>query len=154
MTGTAALYKCSATITWPQITYPPTINDQALVDLVGRVAEDLVGPEMWQIAPEPSMAAEDFAWLGGKRSLFQVPNELQSSVLHRMSPKHLHVTADAVPGAYVWLGTGSGPGTNHGVHTPTFKMDESQMPLGAALHASVALQALSTHQQTADRGEL
>ena len=150
VTGTAALYKCSATITWPQITYPPTINDKALVDLVGRVAEDLVGPEKWQIAPEPSMAAEDFAWLGGKR----IMNELHYSVLHRTSPNHLHVIADAVPGAYVWLGTGSGPGTNHGVHTPTFKMDESQMPLGAALHASVALQALSTHQQTADRGEL
>ncbi len=68
--GTAALYKCSASITYPQITYPPTINDAQLVSMVGRVAEGIVGHEKWQIAEHPSMAAEDFAWLGSKSLLY------------------------------------------------------------------------------------
>ena len=61
--GTAALYKCTASITYPQITYPPTMNDAQLVSMVGTVAESLVGPSSWQISDQPSMAAEDFAWL-------------------------------------------------------------------------------------------
>ena len=27
----------------------------------------------------------------------------------------------------------------HGLHTPRFRMDEAQLPVGAALHAAVAL---------------
>lgn len=60
---------------------------------------------------------------------------------------------DKVPGAYVWLGTGS-PGTDSGLHTPTFRMDERQLPLGAALHAAVALRALAMQQHHSDREEL
>lgn len=66
MRGTAGLYKCSASISYPQTTYPPTINNAQLVSMVGQVAEGIVGYENWQIAEQPSMAAEDFAWLGSE----------------------------------------------------------------------------------------
>ena len=60
-----ALYKCTASFRWPQITYPATVNDAALVGLVEGVAKKMVGPERWVTAPASSMAAEDFAWLAG-----------------------------------------------------------------------------------------
>ena len=31
-------------------------------------------------------------------------------------------------------------GSIHGLHTPRFRMDEAQLPVGAALHAAVALE--------------
>lgn len=58
----------------------------------------------------------------------------------------------AVPGTFVALGTG-GPGTSSGLHTPTFRMDEEQLPLGAALHASVALKALALQQHSLSSSE-
>lgn len=60
------LYGCTATISWPQIAYPPTINDAHLTAMVETVARNLVGPDKWQTAPAPSMAAEDFSWLAGE----------------------------------------------------------------------------------------
>ena len=51
--------------------------------------------------------------------------------------------ADAVPGAFTFLGINNEEaGSVHGLHTSRFQMDEAQMPLGAALHAAVALDAL------------
>lgn len=61
--------------------------------------------------------------------------------------------ADKVPGAYVWLGTGS-PTTDSGLHTATFRLDEAQLPVGAALHAAVALKALALQQHYSGREEL
>lgn len=53
------------------------------------------------------------------------------------------LSADAVPGAFTFLGIrNEDVGSVHGLHTPRFQMDEAQMPLGAALHATVALDAL------------
>ena len=34
-------------------------------------------------------------------------------------------------------------GFTHGLHTPQFQLDEEVMPFGAAMHASIALDALS-----------
>lgn len=64
---TVDLYGCRASVTWPQIAYPPTVNDREMTALVAAVAADLAGQEKWQTAPHPSMAAEDFSWLGGSR---------------------------------------------------------------------------------------
>ncbi len=56
------------------------------------------------------------------------------------------IIADAVPGAFTFLGIqNEKAGSVHGLHTARFQMDEAQMPLGAALHATVALDALSSH---------
>lgn len=51
--------------------------------------------------------------------------------------------ADAVPGTFTFLGIrNEEAGSVHGLHTARFQMDEAQMPLGAALHVTVALDAL------------
>ena len=66
-------------------------------------------------------------------------------------------SADAVPGAFTFLGIrNEEAGSVHGLHTARFQMDEAQMSLGAALHATVALDALhaAVAAVKADRQEL
>ena len=53
----------------------------------------------------------------------------------------------AVPSCFVNLGTGSESlGTTHGLHTSRFKLDESILPVGAALHAALATRFIRAHQ--------
>ena len=54
-----------------------------------------------------------------------------------------YACADAVPGVFTFLGIRNETiGSVHGLHTPRFTMDEAQLPLGAALHASMAFAGL------------
>jgi IAA-amino acid hydrolase len=54
--------------------------------------------------------------------------------------------ADVVPGVFTFLGIhNESAGSVHNLHTSRFVMDESQLPLGAALHASMALDFLNSH---------
>lgn len=47
------------------------------------------------------------------------------------------------PSAFVFLGIDNpSAGTDASLHNPHFQMDEAQMPLGAALHASLAVEWL------------
>jgi IAA-amino acid hydrolase len=64
--------------------------------------------------------------------------------------------AEAVPGVFTFLGIrNETAGSVHGLHTAQFTMDEAQMPLGAALHATVALDFFAKHAGTrSDRSEL
>ncbi|PNH10626.1 IAA-amino acid hydrolase ILR1-like 1 [Tetrabaena socialis] len=68
---------------------------------------------------EPSLAAEDFSFYG-----------------------------DAVPQtAFTFLGTGDAAlGTDVGLHSPRFRLDERQLPVGAALHAAIALEWLAERE--------
>ena len=62
-----------------------------------------------------------------------------------------------MPGAFTFLGIrNEDAGSVHGLHTARFQMDEAQMPLGAALHATVAMDALhaAAAVSKSDRGEL
>ena len=60
------------------------------------------------------------------------------------------LVADAVPGAFTFLGIhNESAGSVHGLHTPQFLMDDSQLPRGAALHAAVAV---TFFQQNAESG--
>lgn len=53
------------------------------------------------------------------------------------------LSADAANGAFVFLGIGDAElGTDQLLHTPHFQMDESMLPVGAALHANVAFKLL------------
>ena len=53
------------------------------------------------------------------------------------------VSTDTVPGVFTFLGIrNESVGSVHGLHTPRFTMDEAQLPLGAALHASMAFAGL------------
>ena len=47
--------------------YAPLINDDKMVELVKATAETVVGPENIQIAPAPSMGAEDFSFFSQER---------------------------------------------------------------------------------------
>ena len=51
-------------------------------------------------------------------------------------------------GAFIFLGIGNATlQTDQKLHTPRFRMDDSMLPVGAALHASVAMQYLQDKQQ-------
>ena len=52
-----------------------------------------------------------------------------------------------VPSCFTFLGIRDEKlGTMHGLHTPKFKLDESVLKLGAALHAGLATEFLDTYQ--------
>lgn len=54
--------------------------------------------------------------------------------------------AAAVPGVFSFLGIqNETAGSVHGLHTAQFQMDEGQLPAGAALHATFALEFLARH---------
>ena len=62
-----------------------------------------------------------------------------------------------MPGAFTFLGIRNATaGSVHGLHTARFQMDEEQMPLGAALHTAIALEALraSVAESQAGKEEL
>lgn len=42
--------------------YPPTVNDPAMADYVGKVAREALGPDRFFLVPRPSMGGEDFAY--------------------------------------------------------------------------------------------
>ncbi len=90
--------------------YPAVINTPAAVAKVRAAAADVVGEERLFEAP-PMAAAEDFAYFLERRS-----------------------------GAFLFLGAGSPDrGINAPHHSPEFDIDESALPVGAALLARLAL---------------
>jgi len=92
--------------------YPATINTEREAIFAGDVAQTLVGAEHVVRDLEPSMGAEDFSFM------------LQSK-----------------PGAYLRLGQGNGAGSC-GLHNSRYDFNDEVLPLGAALHASLAEQAM------------
>ena len=141
---------------WSPRPYPAVVNDAALAGLAASVARALAdaaaaarnatsrsdggGPHgsngdssgdgdgghvRWRPLDAPTLAAEDFAAYraaGGVPSLF----------------------------AFLAMAAGGGGGgggdaaaaADAGLHTPRFAIDERQLPVGAALHAALALRAL------------
>ena len=102
-------------------TYPPMINNAQAWQLAQKVAEGIVGAERVREA-EATMGGEDFGYF-----------------------------MRDTPGVFVLVGSGSAAlGTTHGVHTPLFKLDESVLSTGAAMHvmfARAALEQLRQEQQ-------
>ena len=92
--------------------YPATVNtrDEALFG--AAVAEELVGPERTIRDPDPSMGAEDFAFMLEKR-----------------------------PGAYFRIGQG-GAESGCFLHNPRYDFNDEILPLGAALFVRLAERAL------------
>uniref|UniRef100_A0A1D2A0P9 Peptidase M20 dimerisation domain-containing protein n=1 Tax=Auxenochlorella protothecoides TaxID=3075 RepID=A0A1D2A0P9_AUXPR len=108
----AAAHGCVAELDWAEDAtpyYPPTINDPALHAFADGVATGLLGAGAVG-EYEGTMAAEDFSFI-----------------------------ARAVPATFMFLGIRNETlGSVHGLHTDQFMMDESVLPVGAALHASLA----------------
>jgi hippurate hydrolase len=103
--------------------YPVTINDPAYADFVLDTARSLVGHDRVVEMPAPIMGAEDFSYV------------LQQ-----------------VPGAMAFLGGRPAeidPDTAPKNHSNVVVFDESAMPVGVALYASVAIRHLNGEAPTA-----
>ncbi|KAJ8490681.1 hypothetical protein OPV22_012402 [Ensete ventricosum] len=124
----AAVHRCTATVDFmdqERRPYPATVNDERIYTHARRVGESLLGKDnVHEILP--TMAAEDFSFFS-----------------HRM------------PSALFWLGMKNqtlGPG--YPLHSPHFFLDEQALPIGAALHASVAKAYLDRHSTVNNSGHL
>ena len=94
---------------------PATVNDPDLTRRVQPLLERILGPENVKIG-EPSMAGEDFAYF-----------------------------ANQTPGFFYRLGV-LGPGTESGgLHTPTFRADDSAVPTGIRVMSRLLAEYLSSY---------
>lgn len=92
--------------------YPSTHNDERAVNLVRRVAEQVVGCDHIRVFREPSMGGEDFAYF-----------------------------AQQAPAAFFKLGAGFADRHNYPGHNPRFEVNEGCIPIGLDMMVRVALQA-------------
>jgi amidohydrolase len=98
--------------------FPPTINDEKMTEFVVNVAEELFGKDKLQLM-KPLMGSEDFSYYLQK-----------------------------VPGTFVFLGVkNEEKGIIYPQHHPKFDIDEDILPLGTALHVSVAMEFLSEQER-------
>ncbi|MGB0941422.1 MAG: M20 aminoacylase family protein [Marinomonas sp.] len=81
--------------------YPSTINDKEHSETCALVANSLVGSEKVERNLDPSMGAEDFAFM-----------------------------LEQKPGAYIWIGNGSAEG-GRGLHNPYYDFNDKVLALGA-----------------------
>lgn len=95
--------------------YPPTVNDGSASAFVRQAVTELLSPEQI-VAQVPTMGAEDFSYM------------LQEK-----------------PGAYIFLGNGSGDhrALGHGagpctLHNPSYDFNDNLLPIGAAVWVTLA----------------
>lgn len=91
---------------------PPTVNSPAMTALARQAAERVVDAAHI-VSPRPDMGSEDFAVFGQE-----------------------------VPSFFYWLGSGYPGKDNAGWHSPSFRTDDSALPIGAALLAESAVVGL------------
>uniref|UniRef100_A0ACD5YYH6 Uncharacterized protein n=1 Tax=Avena sativa TaxID=4498 RepID=A0ACD5YYH6_AVESA len=116
--GQAAVGRCTATVDFMEEElrpYPATVNDEGMYAHVKAVAEGMLGPANVRLSPQ-LMGAEDFGFYAQK-----------------------------IPAAFFGLGVRGGGEEMHHVHTPHLVIDEDALPVGAALHAAVAIEFLKKH---------
>lgn len=102
-------FGATATVRYERL-YPATINSAAEAQLAAEVAVSLVGRERVVRDLDPSMGAEDFAFM------LQVK-----------------------PGAYLRVGQGAENGVGScSLHNSRYDFNDEILPLGAALHAGLA----------------
>jgi amidohydrolase len=112
-TAVAMAYGATATVRYDRV-YPATINSEAEAQFAGDVAQALVGAEHVVRDMEPSMGAEDFSFM------LQVK-----------------------PGAYMRMGQGDDNGVGSCfLHNARYDFNDEILPLGSAMHASLAEHAM------------
>ncbi|GLI70018.1 hypothetical protein VaNZ11_014752 [Volvox africanus] len=142
-TGIAAGYGCVVdNVTWSEVPYPPTRNDERLSALVREVATNL-------LESPPESGDTDKSLTRGSAKVQEVGTA--------MTAEDFSFYGDVVPQtAFTVLGIGdSAKGTNVGLHNPRFQMNDEQLPLGAALHAALAtawLEQQAQRQQEQESG--
>jgi amidohydrolase len=97
--------------------YPPMLNDTVVAHEIRDIALDMLGQDSLG-TPEPSMGAEDFAYM-----------------------------TRLAPGAMFMLGTKSPNGPARYAHTPDFDIDEDALPIGSAMLAQTALKLLEQRRK-------
>ncbi|KAM3279861.1 hypothetical protein ACQJBY_046936 [Aegilops geniculata] len=119
--GQAAVGRCAATVDFMEEQlrpYPATVNDEGVYAHARAVAEGMLGSANVRLSPQ-IMAAEDFGFY-----------------------------AEKFPAAFFGLGVRRAGGEEdevYHVHTPRMVIDEDALPVGAALHAAVAIEFLNKH---------
>ncbi len=93
--------------------YPPTVNSAPEAAIARDAAQRLVGPERVTVDAQALMAAEDFAFM-----------------------------LEARPGAYVWIGNGTGAQGGCMVHNPAYDFNDAILPIGSAYWVSLVHTAL------------
>lgn len=111
--GTAASHGATIAVRYER-RYPPTVNTVEAAALCATVADGLVGAERVNRDPKPAMGSEDFAWMLRAR-----------------------------PGAYVWLGNGTGSAGGCMVHNPGYDFNDAVLPVGAAFWVRLVETALA-----------
>ena len=111
--GTAASHGATIAVRYER-RYPPTVNTVEAAALCAKVADGLVGAERVNRDPKPAMGSEDFAWMLRAR-----------------------------PGAYVWLGNGTGSAGGCMVHNPGYDFNDAVLPVGAAFWVRLVETALA-----------
>ncbi|OCG60377.1 M20 aminoacylase family protein [Gilliamella sp. Nev3-1] len=109
-TGIAATFEAKAEVDY-QRRYPATINHAKQAKIAMTAAKKVVGEDHLIIDPNPSMGAEDFAFMLQK-----------------------------IPGAYVWLGAGSGAN----LHNPAFNFNDEVLTTGVSYFIAVVNQELAS----------
>ena len=92
--------------------YPATVNSAREAAFAARVGEQVFGQGKVMTEVDPTMGGEDFSYM-----------------------------LQAVPGAYVWLGQGGGPGGCF-LHNPNFDFNDEVIPLGAGYLAALVEESL------------
>lgn len=123
-TAIAAAYGCTAKLEFER-NYPPTINHAAQAQIVRQAATQALGAAQ-VLAQEPTMGAEDFAYM-----------------------------LQAKPGCYFFLGNGDGDhrSTGHGMgpcmlHNPSYDFNDALLPLGLTIWAELVHTELPTSSNT------
>ena len=94
--------------------FPAVVNEEKMTEFVVRVAQDLLGKDK-VLQMKPLMGSEDFSYYLQK-----------------------------IPGTFVFLGAeNKEKGIIYPQHHPRYDIDEDILPIGAALHAAVALEYLA-----------
>jgi IAA-amino acid hydrolase len=118
-TGIAAAHRCEIAVSYPIPEVPPTINDESAWNVARRAAERLVGAENVR-RMDPVLGGEDFAFYQQR-----------------------------ISGCFALVGVSHADWqTRHAVHHPKFRVDEAALPIGAALHVALALEALAARDGT------
>lgn len=117
----ASVHHCTAMVEFTEntrIPYPATVNDEGMYAHAKRVGEALVGEANVRYCPQ-TMGAEDFSFYSQK-----------------------------MPSAFFWLGIKNETlGSTYPLHSPYFFIDEQALPIGAALHAAVAMAYLDNNSR-------
>lgn len=117
---TALAANCTAEFNFDR-KYPPTINHDDEAAFCAQVMQGIVGKDNVHTEIDPSMGAEDFAFM----------------LLEK-------------PGAYVWIGNGDGTHRSHGhgmgpcmLHNGSYDFNDELIPLGATYWVELAHQWLA-----------